>query len=337
MQVHITNLHGQDSKSTAQRAQNMVTEIATKQLDFNEMGLYCYPVKSDSPDKLSGRLDGIISALNPGDVVILQTPTWNGTHYEHRLLDKIRGYSDVKIIAFIHDVEAWMFEGMEFVLDEYIKVYNRCDLVISPTEKMTARLRKHGLTVKKVINQEFWDHPVAVDTATFPPFNRVVNFIGRGKKFDFVKNWSAADVKLILTDTDTGWGAGKNIEFIGYQNDADLVSRMHRTGGFGLVWSENPLVRDYMKYCVSYKLSTYLAAGIPVIVEPDTPQANTILTKKLGLVVNSLDEAVEQVKQMTPADYQEMVVAVEHFAQLIRGGYFTKRLLTQAVFDLFYD
>ena len=337
MQVHITNLHGQDSKSTAQRAQNMVTEVATKQLGFSEMGLYFYDVSTDSPDKLSGRLDGIISSLSMGDVVILQTPTWNGVAYENHLLDKFRGYRGVKVVAFIHDMVPWMFEGSAGMLTDYIKLYNRCDLVISPTEKMTARLRKHGLTVKKVINQEFWDHPVAVDTATFPPFNRVVNFIGRGKKFDFVKNWSAADVKLILMDTDTGWGAGKNIEFIGYQNDADLVSRMHRTGGFGLLWSENPLWSEYMKLNVSYKLSTYLAAGIPVIVEPDTPQADTILAKKLGLVVNSLDEAVEQVKQMTPADYQEMVVAVEHFAQLIRGGYFTKRLLTQAVFDLFYD
>lgn len=176
MQV-LTNLHGQDSKSTAQRVQNMVTEIATKQLGFNEMGLYFYNVSTDSPDKLSGRLDGIISSLSMGDVVILQTPTWNGVAYENRLLDKFRGYRGVKVVAFIHDMVPWMFEGSAGMLTDYIKLYNRCDLVISPIEKMTARLRKHGLTVKKVINQDFWDHPVAVDTAMLPPFNRVVNFI----------------------------------------------------------------------------------------------------------------------------------------------------------------
>lgn len=337
MQVHITNLHGQDSKSTAQRAQNIVTEVATKQLGFSEMGLYFYDVSTDSPDKLSGRLDGIISSLSMGDVVILQTPTWNGVAYENHLLDKFRGYRGVKVVAFIHDMVPWMFEGSAGMLTDYIKLYNRCDLVISPTKKMTTRLRKHGLTVEKVITQNFWDYPALVDTSVLPPFKKAINFIGRDKKFDFVKGWSSPDVKLILTDTDTGWGADKNIEFIGYHYDANLIAKLHQLGGFGLVWSEDPVYRDYMKYNVSYKLSTYLAAGIPVIVEPDTPQADKILDKKLGLVVNLLDEAVDRVKKMTATEYQTFVTAVEKFAQLIRGGYFTKHLLTEAVFNLYYD
>ncbi|GET08058.1 hypothetical protein SY111_06820 [Ligilactobacillus agilis] len=91
-----------------------------------------------------------------------------------------------------------------------------------------------------------------------------------------------------------------------------------------------------MQYNTSYKLSTYLAAGLPVITSPNIAQREVIEAKKLGLFVNSVDEAVRQIENMTSAEYQEMRAGVEEFAHLIRNGYFTKRILTEAIFNLFY-
>ena len=40
---------------------------------------------------------------------------------------------------------------------------------------------------------------------------------------------------------------------------------------------------------------------------------------------------------MTTAEYDQMVNSIDDFAKLIRGGYFVKRALTEAVFKAFYD
>ncbi|GET09513.1 sugar transferase [Ligilactobacillus agilis] len=334
MRVHITNMNGQ--ASTAQVAQNMVAKIAREQLGFTEMGIYSYNVASDGPDKLSGRLDGIIAGLSVDDVVILQSPTWNGARFEHLLLDRIKAYRNVKVIVFIHDVVPWMNADAAGELTNYIKLYNRCDLVISPNQKMTNRLRECGLMVTKVINQEFWDHPVAVDSTKVAPFAKRVTFIGLGSTKPLIENWDSEQVKLVLTADKQSMAADKNIEFMGYQYDYNLLGRLRQQGGFGLLWNALPIWREYMQYNTSYKLSTYLAAGLPVITSPNIAQREVIEAKKLGLFVNSVDEAVRQIENMTSAEYQEMRAGVEGFAHLIRNGYFTKRILTEAIFNLFY-
>ena len=201
---------------------------------------------------------------------------------------------------------------------------------------MTNRLRECGLMVTKVINQEFWDHPVAVDSTKVAPFAKRVTFIGLGSTKPLIENWDSEQVKLVLTADKQSMAADKNIEFMGYQYDYNLLGRLRQQGGFGLLWNALPIWREYMQYNTSYKLSTYLAAGLPVITSPNIAQREVIEAKKLGLFVNSVDEAVRQIENMTSAEYQEMRAGVEEFAHLIRNGYFTKRILTEAIFNLFY-
>ena len=85
MRVYITNINGQSMQSTAQIAQNMVTDIAT-QLGYRELGIYCYNMNADSEVELSKRLDGIIAGLRHGDVVIFQSPTWNTTAFDEKVM-----------------------------------------------------------------------------------------------------------------------------------------------------------------------------------------------------------------------------------------------------------
>ena len=87
----------------------------------------------------------------------------------------------------------------------------------------------------------------------------------------------------------------------------------------------------------NYKLSAYLAAGIPVIVNKNIAESDTIVRKNLGLSVESLDEAVGKIESMSEKQYHEMVVNVALFSNLIRDGYFTRKCLTDAVFQLLCD
>lgn len=339
MQVHITNIYGQGFTSTALKAQNRVTDIARK-LNYKELGIYSYDVNSDSPEMLSSRLDGIIASVGYGDVVIFQYPTWNHISFDEAFIRRLNLYRGLQKIIFIHDVPSLMFESNRYLLDRHIAFFNQADLLIMPSQRMADFLYTKGLTVKKTVIQKMWDFPVHVDTTVKPKFRKVINFAGNPDswKFGFVKNWDYDSVELKVTADKGEWAQGNNISLLGWFNDDTfLVNSLRHSGGFGLLWSDNPYWCEYMKLNTNYKLSAYLAAGIPVIVNSSIAEKDTIVRKNLGLAVKSLDEAVSRVETMEEEDYNKMVTDTEIFSSLIREGYFAKKILTDAVFQLLYE
>ena len=339
MKVHITNVYG--AINIGAKAQNAASQIAKKDLQYNELGIYHYPVKSDTPEKLRARIDGILASVGMGDVVIIQSPTWNDFIFDERLMQSLNAYGGLKKVVFIHDVLPFMHEEWNPLLKRYIDFYNQADLIIAPSHAMIERLRLAGMTIEKVIIQRMWDYVSSVDSLIKPQFKKVINFAGNPNvdpKFAFIKEWDYPNVQLAVTVDNGEWAQGKNIRFLGWFNDDNLlVNELRKSGGFGLLWSEDTYWREYMKINAAYKLSTYLAAGIPVIVPKGIAQSDMIVRKNLGFFVDSLDEAVEQVEGMGEEQYRQMVDGVERFANLLRDGYFTKKALTDAVFKLFSD
>lgn len=338
MRVHITNMYGLEG--TAGEAQQRAMEIARNSLHYNELGIYRYQVDSDSPEMLRTRIDGIIAAVGWNDIVIFQSPTWNGIVFDEKFIRRLGAYRGLKKIFFIHDIPPLMFEENCWLLKRYISLYNHADLIVLPSENMADILRNEGLAVPKIIVQRMWDCPVSVDFSINPRFRKAVNFAGNANmdKFSFVKRWGYEDVKMIVTAGENDWNHGENIELMGWFNDQNrLANALRANGGFGLLWTENETWKEYMKLNACYKLSLYIAAGIPVIVPDSISEANTIVRKNLGFAVTTLDEAVDKVESITEEQYGQMIKNVAEFGELVRGGFFTKKLLTDAVFNLLYD
>lgn len=340
LQVHITNLHGMSSASTALKAQNRVAQVAKENFNYNELGIYFYDINADSPEMLSSRLDGIIASVAYGDIVIFQFPSWNDFAFDEALLSRLNLYRELKKIAFVHDIRSLMFESNRYLLSREIAFMNQTDLVIVLSQKMADFLYAEGLTVEKTVIQRMWDFPITVDQSIRPQFGRVINFAGNPEqeKFKFLKEWGYDTVELRVTAEKGDWAQGKHIRLMGWFNDDTLLANaLRRSGGFGLLWSEDSYWREYTKLNANYKLSTYLAAGIPVIVNSCIAEKGTIIRKNLGLVVDSLDEAVEKVVAMRQEEYDKMVDDVAVFSNLIRESYFTKKVLVDAVFQVLYD
>lgn len=234
-----------------------------------------------------------------------------------------------------------MNESWNILLKRYIDFYNQGDLISAPSQAMADVLYSKGMNVKKVIIQKMWDCVVSIDETIKPPFRRVINFAGNSNidsKFAFVRDWKYQDVRLEVTADKEDWAQGKNLGFLGwFNNDNLLTNTLRKSGGFGLLWSEDLNWREYMKRCACYKLSTYLAAGIPVIVPSGIPEQDTIIHKNMGFVVDSLDDAVDCVARINEEEYRKMTESVEQFSYLLREGYFTKKVLTDAVFKLFNE
>ncbi|MDT2806871.1 sugar transferase [Vagococcus lutrae] len=330
MRTHITNLYGQSSESTAMISQNMTAQVA-RELGINELGIYNYPITVDSPGELSTRLDGIIASVSAEDIVILQLPTWNSLEFEQALVNKLKSYRNVKIAIYLHDVVPLQFKSNYYLMAPYIELFNQVDCLIVPSENMKNRLIEEGLTIENIIIQQMWDHPIAYDLSK-TTFKREIHFAGNAEKFDFVKDW-AGDIPLKVYSNPIGEDLNEKTTYLGWHSDAALVSHLSE-GGFGLVWTENPDIQEYFALCNSYKLGTYLAAGIPVIVPRNLSNAQLIKDHQLGYIVDSLEEADTIVAKIDTEEYEMLKENVANFAFLLRTGQFTKKVLTDTIHQI---
>ena len=337
MKIFITNLHGYPKRSIEMVAQNMVANIASRYFDATEFGVFAYDMNSDNEAMLCARLDGILNALTNDDVLILQSPTWNSTHFDMAIINRAKVIAPKsKLIVFVHDMPPYMWESERYLIPNYVDIYNHADVLIVPTKAFLEKIREVGVTVPKVIIQHFWDYPTPIDESLVPTFQKVVNFAGKADKFTFVKEWKYEQVKLAVTSQPEEWAEGKHISCLGwYREDALLVDALRKSGGFGLHWAEDPYWFEYMKINASYKLSLYLAAGLPVIVPDSHPERERIVSGHLGIAVSSLDEAIEYIDGMQEEEYNAMREAAAEFGKLLRDGWMTKRILSEAICTLF--
>ncbi len=104
MKVHITNSYNYSEQNIIIQNQKKIAKIGNS-LSFFEMGIAKCDITHEGETVISAMLDGIIAAVEYGDLVIIQLPTGNGIDYERKLADKIWAYSNRKAIMLWHDEE----------------------------------------------------------------------------------------------------------------------------------------------------------------------------------------------------------------------------------------
>ena len=105
------------------------------------------------------------------------------------------------------------------------------------------------------------------------------------------------------------------VHIAGWKTDEEMLLELSR-GGFGLVWTTHQNEEQNIEYYsmnVSYKLSTYLAAGIPVIIPATLSNSDFIVEQGLGFVVDNLEEASHLVEQLSEEAYLQMCSRVRYF------------------------
>lgn len=333
MKLHLTNLYGMAGDSTVILAQNAVQNIAST-LGFRELGVYFYPITADSNSEMNKRIDGIMSSVSIGDIVIFQSPTWNGVEFDRLFIDKLKDMQ-VKLVLFIHDVVPLMFDSNYYLMKDYLYLYQQADVLIVPSEKMKKRLLEEGLENPKILIQGMWDHPHSL--ALYKPiFKREIFFAGSLERFPGLLNWSHPIPLRVFSNQPIGKNQAPNFIVEGWKRDEELLLELSK-GGFGLVWGttensgEN---RDYYGMNLSHKVSTYLAAGIPVIVPKNLSTMQFIVEQGLGFAVDTLEEASQLVSSITEEEYRDMTARIEMFSYLLKEGYFTKKILVEAIFQL---
>lgn len=332
MNVHVTNLYGFSPNSVTLLSQIEVRNIG-RIFWLNELAVYRYDSSTEPFNELNSRYDGIIARVSRGDIVFFQSPTWNSVEWDNGLVDKLKAYG-CRIVMFVQDVPPLMFELNYYLMPKYISMYNKAEVIVVPSEKMYLKLVEEGLTVKKYVVQKMWDF--TVDQSLYnPKFERKLYFTGDISRFPFIQNWHYNTDLHVFGNKMEDYDYSK-VHFGGWLNKTELLLQLSK-GGFGLVWgnSEKPEdERDYYKLNCSYKLASYLSAGIPVIVPDYLSNADFIKKNDVGFVVSSLEEADKVVQECTEQEYYEIVSNVKKVQYLINNGYFTKKLFVDSLMKL---
>ena len=220
-------------------------------------------------------------------------------------------------------------------MKDYLYLYQQADVLIVPSEKMKKRLLEEGLENPKILIQGMWDHPHSL--ALYKPiFKREIFFAGSLERFPGLLNWSHPIPLRVFSNQPIGKNQAPTFIVEGWKRDEELLLELSK-GGFGLVWgtTENPGEnRDYYGMNLSHKVSTYLAAGIPVIVPKNLSTMQFIVEQGLGFAVETLEEASQLVSSITEEEYRDMTARIEMFSYLLKEGYFTKKILVEAIFQL---
>lgn len=325
MNVYITKINGMALTCTEQYAQHMAANVAHT-LGIREMGIYRYNTNGESTENRQRRFDGMIAGISAGDVVICQFPTYNGLEFEMALVRHIKAYHG-HIVIFIHDIEAVMSEKYQSMLPDTLRLYNEAEVLIVPSQRMKLFLIEQGIrTGMRFIVQEVWDFATQLKSLESGKLKREIHFVKNSAQFLSSNTWDYG-VPLKLYSNQECWGG--NVQRMGWMEPERLLLEL--SGGFGLVWYGDENEHQYLTMNVNQKLSACLAAGIPVIVPRGASNQCMIEQNHLGIAVDTLEEAVEIVKNIPEQEYREYAAAVTRFAPLLREGYFAKKCLIDAI------
>lgn len=289
------------------------------------------------------KINTLCAPVSAGDIVIVQYPTWVNRDFEHLFITELLEMPGVKIALVLWDVLIWLWDDRDrdFTHDEEFLLMNRCDLIFSPNEKMSARLREDGGVTTPIISLGLWDYQIEGTINPDKEYRREVTFIGNLRKTDFSSYDGKTIITLIgdpegLTETEK---AKENLNATGSYDNNLLPGILN--GGFGLMSYQNKNnvaekrffngAERYGHYNNPLKLSLYLAAGIPVIVDSHSPHAEQIKSDNLGLIIDDINDIDELLDNLTEQDYSEMVKNVGHYAAKLRTGFFTKTALAKGI------
>ncbi|MBZ4032874.1 nucleotide sugar synthetase [Ligilactobacillus salivarius] len=334
MSIYITNTYALEETAIASRAQRIVKEEA-KKLGIKEIRIPYVDYGSEDRNNMSKKIDGVLTGVFPGDTVIYQSPTWNDPNFDIFFMNKLLGIGNLNIIIFIHDIRPMMFLTEQINMPSYIELFNVANYLIVPSKNMAQYLGEKGVTTP-MVTQYLWDSNKEMVFQEVPKLKKQINFIGSDAKFMISRNFPInSDVTLDLYGRKNDeMVRAENINYHGFFDEYNLLHELHR-GGFGLVWTEDMYWREYMRYNTSFKISTYLRAGIPLIVHESISCRKMIEDNHWGIIVNSLAEAVEKVKAMTVEEYNSYVKAIQEVKYSLENGYFTKKVLVDSVYKLF--
>lgn len=263
-------------------------------------------------------INNVLTPINPGDMILQIYPITSGDEAEHvRYQAFIQALSQMATVgAVVLEYANYDHGRLDNVADGFI-FFEKFDFLVVPNDASLKRLRALGLK-QPIFNMELADFKVDYTPAR-PYFEKKLFVLDATEDLDEKTKWLDTEVEAISSSE-----AVTSKEEDSFWNST-LISKLD--SGFGLALSESDIIRGDLQNPES--LPAFMSAGLPVFVESRSPIAAFIEKNGLGFAVDNLAEIDNILNEMTPERYEELLENTLYAAQLVREGFFTKRVLTQ--------
>lgn len=279
------------------------------------------------------------SGIKKDDIVLVHYPFYSGKKFEEYLvesLDKI----GAKKIALIHDIDSLRFnESVVFGdINGEVEYLNKYDLVISHNPSMTKLLIDKGLK-SKIINIGLFDY-LNDDKKTNingSLYKDKITFAGNLNKSPFLSKLTVTDgIKFdVFGNINDPNSINKTLTYNGSVSPEVLSQKLGQ--GYGLVWDgkslEKPsgMIGNYLLYNNPYKASSYLSAGMPLIVWDKSAISKFVKENNIGISVGNIKDLSKELSLVSDDEFNEMCKNAAEVSKSLKDGLYTIRAVSSAI------
>lgn len=278
-----------------------------------------------------------IKCLDEGDIVMIQYP-YHPDVVNSFLLQSL-AFAKVKkrfvIMVLVHDIEALRGDCDEEGVNirKEAKLLSHADYVVFHSDLMAEKMRASGFSENPVVLGPFdylcddglkQKNMTNEKTAVVIAGNLSPEKSGYLYQLPHLHGLSFRLYGAGYKEPCRSVSSGSEILYMGKCAPEELVSRME--GMYGLIWDGESLsgcigkTGQYLRYNSPHKFSSYIAAGLPVIVWGQSALASYVADMGIGIAVDSLNELEQILSHISEDEYLEMLSRTAELRKRIVAG-----------------
>lgn len=289
-------------------------------------------------------LNAYFERVKSGDTIFIQYPLYISYPAFWQVIRYLKHAKKCKLIFIVHDINSLRIDpkvgmkGMGHTNNEKVSLSNELRIlrtgseILVPTMAMRDFIRSTNKISGRITVFGLYEH--LSSSQTMPVFQKkqTMVFAGNLNKADFLTELTKSTFHYeVYGNRPSTFSLPPNLDYRGSYPSEELSDQF--TGGFGLVWDGSSIdkisgvIGNYLRYNSPFKASMFLASGMPLVVWKQSAIADLVKQNNLGLTVDSLAEAENEIQLLTDEEYNILVNNARSFGfQLRQGVQFTKAL-----------
>lgn len=298
---------------------------------------------SISKKNFSVKLKKSLKDLKAGDVLLVQYPLKKAyiVSKECRKLKK-KGINTIVVVHDLNHLRLLKPRNLNDWVNKYqwkmrdLIILKSFSLVIAHNKIMKSYIEKFKISSEKIIELGIFDYllPTELGIQEFSKDDVIIAGNLSEEKAAFVYKLPIGSNYGLYGINYTTKDKRDNVHYYG-SFDANNPSCLG--GKFGLVWDGDSVhtcsgnFGEYLRYNNPYKLSMYLALGIPVLVWKESALSKFVEEQGVGIAISDLDSIPNILENMSEDDYQKFKHNATEISIKLRKGDFFKNAIKKSL------